>query len=348
MEGWNLREKLIQFIRTWPILIIVFVGSGILSWSIVHLFPPAHRAVADLYISIDISRVYNVSSMATYAKTEPFNIDDYKHWQLAQVSEIASSEFIADRTLDHLRELDSYWEDVTRDDFLDMQGLDWYDVGVWHMRIETPNEETSLQGVQVWREILLDELIRLIDEGEDVLEFEGQMRAADDAINQLEIRIDKLELIQEELETFKGDLTNLEPQQVINQSLRDELWVLTAGNIEDELIWKQIMDDFPRKNQKQQVYLDWISRFIKNIDKDLEQTSKLLIIQEEDLDILTEVYLKEIEEANGFSASLIVGEHTSSSRIEPYYQDTVIGLLGSFLGLLIYIVAWVMIIDRKE
>jgi hypothetical protein len=326
----------------------VFVGSGVLSWSIVHLFPPAHRAVADLYISIDISRVYDVSSMAKYAKTEPFNIDDYKHWQLAQVAEIASSELIADRTLDHLRELDSYWEDVTRDDFLDMQDLDWYDVGVWHMRIQTPNEESSLQGVQVWREVLLEELNRLIDEGEDVLEFEGQMRAADDAINQLEIRIDKLELLKEGIESIKGDLNIFDPQQVIDQSLRDELWVLTAGNIEDELLWKQIMDDFPRKNQKQQIYLDWIGRFTKIIDKDLEQTSELLIRQEEDLDILTEVYLKEIEEANGFSASLIVGERTSSSRIEPYYQDTVIGLLGSFLGLSIYIMVWVMVIDRKE
>jgi hypothetical protein len=174
------------------------------------------------------------------------------------------------------------------------------------------------------------------------------MRAADDAINQLEIRIDKLELLKEGIESIKGDLNIFDPQQVIDQSLRDELWVLTAGNIEDELLWKQIMDDFPRKNQKQQIYLDWIGRFTKIIDKDLEQTSELLIIQEEDLDILTEVYLKEIEEANGFSASLIVGERTSSSRIEPYYQDTVIGLLGSFLGLSIYIVVWVMVIDRKE
>ena len=63
-----------------------------------------------------------------------------------------------------------------------------------------------------------------------------------------------------------------ENQQVIDQPLRDELWVLTAGNIEDELLWKQIMDDFPRKNQKQQIYLDWIGRFTKIIAKDLEQT----------------------------------------------------------------------------
>ena len=161
MEEWRFQDKAIKFIKTWPILIIVFVGSGILTGLSVHFFPPVQRAIAEFYIGVDITRVYDVSSLASYAKTEPFNIDDYKNWQLSQVQAIASSERIANQALSELRNQDPYWQSITTSDFLRMQGLDWYDAGVWRMKIQSPDGLYALQGVKVWRDVLFQELSRL-------------------------------------------------------------------------------------------------------------------------------------------------------------------------------------------
>ncbi len=348
MEEWKLREKIIQFIRTWPILILVFIGSGVVSWSIVHLFPPAQRAVAEIYIGIDITRVYNVSSIATYSKTEPFNIDDYKNWQLSQFEGIASSELIADQSLEELRKLDSYWESVSNTEFLNMQGLDWYDVGVWRMQIQTPDKENALQGVQVWRDKLLQELTRLIEEGEDVLEFEGRMRAANEAITRLEIRVEKLIILKGNIDLFLEKFNDADPEQVVDQLTRDELWSMIVGTTVDDFFWAQILNDFPDQDQTILMTTDWLTRVLIIIDTDTEQTIQLLETLEEDLVLLTKDYVREIKEAKGLSASLYVEDLASEPRLESYYQDSVIGLSGSFLGLLIYIMIWVMVSDRKE
>ncbi len=348
MEDWKLREKIIQFIRSWPLLILVFIGSGVVSWSIVHLFPPAQRAVAEIYIGIDITRVYDVSSMSTYAKTEPFNIDDYKNWQLSQVKGIASSELIADQSLAELRNLNSYWESVSTAEFMNMQGLDWYDVGVWRMLIQAPDKENALQGVQVWRDKLLQELTRLIEESKDVLEFEGRMRAEDEAITQLEIRVDELRILRENIDLFLEKFNDTDSGQVVDKLTRDELWSMFVGTAADDFLWAQTLNDFPDQDQTQLIYMDWLARVLIIIDTDKEKTSQLLETLEGDLVLLTEDYIREINEAQGLSASLYVEELTLDPRMEPYYKDSVIGLLGSFLGLLIYIMIWVMVSERKE
>ncbi len=348
MEDWKLREKIIQFIRTWPILILVFIGSGVVSWSIVHFFPPAQLAVAEIYIGIDITRVYDVSSLSTYAKTEPFNVDDYKNWQLSQVEGIAFSELIADQSLAELRNLDSYWESVSTIEFLSMQDLDWYDVGVWRMKIQTPDKENALQGVQVWREKLLQELTRLIEESEDVLEFEGRMRATNEAITLLEIRVEELKILRENIDPLLDKFKNLDPEQVVDKLTRDELWSIFVGLAFDDFLWAQTLNDFPDQDQTQLMYTDWLERVLIIIDTDKEKTNQLLETLEGDLVLLTEDYIREINEAQGLSASLYVEELTSDPRMEPYYKDSVIGLAGSFLGLLIYIMIWVMISERKE
>jgi len=348
MEDWKLREKIIQFIRTWPLLILVFVGSGVVSWSIVHLFPPAQRAMAEIYIGIDITRVYDVSSIATYSKTEPFNVDDYKNWQLSQVEGIASSELIANQSLAELRKLDSYWESVSTTKFLSMQDLDWYDVGVWRMKIQTPEKEKSLQGVKVWRDKLFQELARLIEESEDVLEFEGRMRAANEAITQLEIRVEKLIILKGNIDLLSEKFSDTNPDQVVDKLTRDELWSMFVGLAFDDFLWAKTLNDFPDQDQTQLMYMDWLARVLIIIDTDTEITSQLLETLEEDIDFLTEDYVREIYEAQGLSASLYIEELTTDPRLEPYYQDSVIGLLGSFLGLLIYIIVWVMASERRE
>lgn len=348
MNEWKLREKLVQFIKTWPILITVFLGSGLIAWGTVHLFPPLQRATTDLFIGIDITRVNDVSSLATYAEAEPFNVDDYKNWQLSQINAIATSERVANLTLDKLRDLDPYWEDISAAEFQELQDLNWYDVGKWQLQIEAPENKYALQGVQAWREILLQDLTRLIRESEDVLEFEGRMRASNIAMSQLETRVIEMEILTAEVAAVRVELESADSEQGMDDSTRMDLWLLVAGAAEDDVLWEQLMDEIPEKNQPYPAYILWMDQVLVAVDSEIESHQAIMEELISDHELLTEEYLREIKEAHGLSASLFVGEEITQPRIIETYPDTQIALLGSLVGLLIYIIIWIMFSEHQR
>ncbi len=348
MNEWKLREKLVQFKKTWPILITVLLVSGLIAWGAVHLFPPLQRATADLFIGIDITRVNDVSSLATYAKTEPFNVDDYKNWQLSQINGIATSERVANLALEKLRELDPYWEDVSTAEFQELQDLFWYDVGTWRLQFQAPENVYALQGVQAWREILLQDLARLIRESEDVLELEGRMRASNTAISQLETRVAEMELLIAEIADVRVELESADPQQEMDDSLREDLRLLIAGAAEEDVLWEQVLDEIPEKDQSHLAYILWIDQVLAAVESDLESHQAIMEALVSDHELLTEDYLREIKEAHGLSASLYIGEETTQPKIIETYPDTQIAFLGSLVGLLIYIIIWVMFSERRR
>jgi hypothetical protein len=347
MEEWMFREKLKKFIQSWPILIFVFVGSGILAGSLVHLFPPLQWGVAELYIGIDMTRVYDVSSLATYAKTEPFNIDDYKNWQLTQASSIALSEEIAVQTLNELKELDGYWSDLSTSEFKKMQELDWYDVGVWRMRIREKDGEKALQAARIWRDTAREELLRLISEAEDVLEYEGRLRAADEIVTSGEIRLEQLDELNNLIINEIAKLDAMDPAQILPRTESDELWKLISEFSNSDQIWTKILADLPPGGADVSEFIQWLDAVQVHIKDESDHISQTKESIEDGLDATREDYLREIREAEGLSASLFVENQYTEPFLESRYPDSVVGIIASFAGLLVYIIAWVMITDIK-
>jgi len=342
MDDWVLREKILNLIKAWPVLVAIFVGSGILGGVLVHLFPPSQNATAELYIGVDITRVIDVSELAIYAKTEPFHVDDYKNWQLTQVSAISTSEEIAHQTLSELRKLDPYWDDVTSADFMKMQDLDWYDVGVWRMRIQAKEAEYALQGVKVWREVVFREISRLISEGEDVLEYEGRMRAADGKITAGELRLSQLAELEGLVNEKIIELQDMDSTQILNEISRKKLWDLIAGYSIDDPFWEKILSDIPTTGQDSSAYIVWLDEILIQINNESDQVTGTINKLENDHNSLVEDYLKEVREAQGLSASLYIEEHNSEPFLESYYPDSLVGIISSFVGLFAYIIFWVM------
>jgi len=347
MDEWVFKEKLRKFIKSWPILVLVFVGTAIIAGLLVHFFPPVQMATAELYLGIDITRVYNVETLASYAKTEPFNIDDYKNWQLSQVSAIATSEELASRSLTLLRKQDPYWESVTAFDFLMMQELDWYDVGVWRMRIQAANDQQSLLGVEVWHGVVYRELTRLLKESKDVLEYEGKMRAAESVIVGYEIRekqlLDLKELLDEEL----ANLASMDSTQILADPGREEIWNAVSKFIMDDPVFDQIKIKFPPGGSLNSSYLKWLDQAQILIDNETTNLNHYIDQLEEYKRLLEDDYVQEIREAEGLSASLYLEDHIAEPFLESYYPDSAIGIFAGVVGLLIYIILWIMLTEVK-
>ena len=347
MDEWRFQKKIIKFIKTWPVMVFVFIGSGILAGLLVYLFPPVQKATAEFYIGIDMTRVYDVSSLASYAKTEPFNIDDYKNWQLSQVDSIASSDWIADQVLVELRNQDVYWEDISNTDFINMQDIDWYDVGVWKIRIQDRDGKHALNGVEVWRDVLLKELSFLVEESEDVLEIEGRLRAGNQAITSFEIRLIELEQLNKDVNSALEEMNTMDPEAKMTGSSKEQMWDLITGYASDDLLWDKTLSDFPAPGQSISTMTEWLNEVLDRGLSEKENTLEIKGSLERDQELILEDYRREIEEAQGLSASLYIKEQVSDPYLESYYPASVVGIIGSFVGLLVYIILWVMLSDLR-
>jgi hypothetical protein len=186
----------------------------------------------------------------------------------------------------------------------------------------------------------------LIQESEDVLEFEGRMRASSTAILNLEIRATELELQIEEITTVQAELKNGDPQQGMDDSTRAEIGLLIAGASEKDPLWEHILDEIPERDQPNLEYILWLDQVLAVAESDYESHQAVMEALISDHESLTEDYVREIREAEGLSASLFIKEEGSQPEIIKFYPDTQIALLGSIVGLLIYIIIWVMYSER--
>mgnify|MGYP006291528429 CR=1 FL=1 len=343
MKKWLLRKKLLDLIKSWPVLLAVILLSSLAGWGIMHFWSPPPRAAVDIYIGIDINRVMDVSSLAVYAKTEPFNIDDYKNWQLSQVKAIATSEAIADQTLKRLRERDPAWEEITPSEFQRMQDLSWYDIGQWRLQIKAPEKEQAVQGVLAWRDVLVSELHSLTEKGEEMFHLDGQLRALDSAIVEYQARNLDLNLLLDQIESFTSRI-NDSSQSTGGPApgFRDEILVMVTDFARSTPAWQRLLDSFPEPKGGWAAYLDWLEKTARTGRTELENNLKLIEELEADYQETFAEHLQKVKQARGLSPTLIVEAHQSQVNISRHYPDGVIILLSGVLGTLIYLIIWLM------
>ena len=343
MKKWLLREKLVGLIKSWPVLLAVILFSSLVGWGIMHFWSPPPRAAVDLYIGIDINRVMDVSSLAVYARTEPFNIDDYKNWQLSQVKAIATSEAIADHTLETLREKDPAWKEITPRDFQRMQDLSWYDVGVWRLQIKAPDQEQAVQAVLAWQDVLVSELRSLTEKGEEVFKLDGQLRALDSAIVDYQARNLDLNQLLDQVDALTSRISgSSQPAEKPDHDLREEILVMVTDFATSTPAWQRLLDSFPEPDGDWPAYLNWLEKTARTGRTELENNLILIKELEADYQETFAEHIQKVEQARGISPSLIIEAQESQVNISRSYPDGLIILLSGVLGTLIYLILWLM------
>lgn len=340
-----MREKLIKLIDRWYLIPFVFLISAALAWGVTHFFPPQHQGIIEVYVGIDINRVFDVSSMATYARSEPFNIDDYKNWQLSQLDAIARSEQVAEDTLAELRERDSYWDSIDVVEFQGMQDLDWWDVGTWRLKISHADPDRAAQAAQVWSSFFVRRVSTLIAQAESSFELDAELRAVENQQTQLEAKIAQVDTVLEELDQLSADLEGLNPDQPLRDVKRWQLWGWAASSAEFTPLWNRTLDTFPEDQSPTSQYRNWMKELgsVLGTQRDLYQSS--LASLEEKEGQLTQRYLEEIRKSNGLSPNLSVEVASSKAKTASIYPGPVIALLGGSLGLLIYLFVFLWITE---
>ncbi|MFO8036767.1 MAG: hypothetical protein R6U57_09115 [Anaerolineales bacterium] len=347
MAPWTVREKTILLINRWYLIFLTFLISAGLAWGVMHLWPPQHKASMTVYVGINMSRVFDVSSMATYAKTEPFNVDDYKNWHLSQLESIARSEEVADAALTHLREVDPYWKDITTQQFQDMQYVAWRDMGTWRLTIDNPHPERAEQGVREWSSVFVAQVSNFASKAVSAFKLDGKLRAVNAQQVQLETGISEMRSVEEELSAFRSDIEEMDPDQTLEPILRWQLWGLAAGFADHSPLWTEILEEFPGAEEENSAYIAWIDDLLRvfSVEKEIKRDSLEKLGEEEDL--LTERFVEEVQNSKGLSPALTIEKASPKVTKSSNYPDAIVALLGGTIGVMAYLIAFLFITEFR-
>jgi len=348
MAQWTVRRKFSSLIQRWYLIFFVFILSAVVAWGGVHLWPPQHQASTTVYVGIEIKRVFDVSSMATYAKTEPFNIDDYKNWQLSQLESMARSEKVAKDTLSVLRADDPYWKDISPQEFQALQRVDWRDVGTWRLTISSSDPDRAAQAVNIWSSEFVEYASSLISKADSAFSLDGELRALDVQQVGLEMELSEFERIEEGLTEFKSDLSRRGEDQTLDPLLRWELWGLAAGPEDRTSLWTGMLDQFPEADGRGADYMTWIESLLVVLSTQKEINQETLVELQQKEETLTERFLQETQKSKGLSPSLHVESASSPVSIHSVYPDGLSALLGGGLGVIIYLMAFLFITEVED
>lgn len=266
------------------------------------------------------------------AKEEPLNLDDYKNWQLRQVSAILSSNDVllnAKETLGEPGDLESFKKDID---------LYWYDTGVWQLEVVKSDRKEARKAAQAWLEAGHEKLGELLVYSEIAAGLDAQLFALADEIGSLKSRTSKLETFQKSSAEWFDIFDGEDPAQHLEISLLTELnaWILVyRKNVQ---LWQVPVGDFPDPDDPVSDYVIWLENANIYAEQDLKESSEQLSILEDDREIVLPEYHQALDNSLGLSANLVLQPLNSEAAVSQVRASGEVVLGGSILGLLTWFI----------
>jgi hypothetical protein len=337
MESWKIRDEILRSASQWYLILAMIIAGGLIGYLVSYLLPTPYRAVADIYVGIDVIRVNEMEHVIPLAEEEPLNLDDYKNWQLKQVADVLTSSTVVSNTLNMLRDEDIGWDSFSQSDFRSALDIYWYDSGSWQMEATFPDKDQASSVVQTWINVGHEYITGLLEISLSAAELDNQLWSINTAIGDLKAKRASLKTFLSKAEKWESKLEAEESSSPLGDDILTELndWIRVYD--EEDSAWQVPMDDFPEQNQKSQEYLTWLRGAVSTADTALDEIQPALeLLQSEREDILPD-YHEALEDSLGLSANIVLLPNTSEITVSPVRQTDALTLGGAFLGL----TAWV-------
>lgn len=329
VSDWSVRDEIIRVTHYWPIPVIAFLIGSLAGWGLSYILPPTYQAEVDLFVAYDDVR-------------ECRNPDDCKNWQLEQTDALARSQIVLEPTLDELRAIDPFWNEVSTKELTGMLDVLWRNTGRWRMVAESNSAERSKTAVEVWSLMYLEEYQAAQEHSLRIIDLNAQVRA----LNQTQVQLDRkliiLNMVKNKNSEFHSSLAAIDPNEQLAELTQWKLYNLAAQASSYNLAWLELLDNFPGGMAPRSDYLTWLDRLAISVDQEIESTR----IQLEQLDLETRRTLDQIaiesEASHGLSQTIEVSRMVD---VEPQViesrKTTTAAVLGGIIGLLVWGMVWI-------
>jgi len=348
MESWILKEEVLRSIRQWYLVLGLIILGTLSGYLLSYILPAPYRASADLYVGIDVVRVNEMEYLITLAQTEPLNLDDYKNWQLKQVSDVITLDLVLKDTLTKLRELEPYWEDMSLSDFRKSIDIYWYDTGIWRLEVINPDHDRAELGVQTWLDTGQEKISEFLAISEQVFLIDSDLQILKDLLSHQKSQINLTSTFLESSNEWLSIFDTLPQNEALPESVKDELesWILVYRR--DSELWQVPMGEYPTNDRVVESFRSWLENTQLDAQAVLKESTKQseLLVQERN-EILPE-YHEALDDSLGLSANIVLAKNSSRPEVSQLRSPSTNAIAGAGFGLLIWIIFAVVRITGKK
>ena len=348
MKEWVVKDEILAATHRWPVIVIFAMAGALIALAAAYLWPAPFRANVEISVELNPYRVLDDQYLAAFTNAEFRNIDDYKHWQMLQLSIVVLSDSYLTETLHRLRAIDPYWDSVDQQALRNVLSANWRNAGVWLLSANADTESRADNAVDIWRDVILDFTEETITSSQALFQLELTLRSLNDQLvqNQLQMTILKGSLNQ--LRESERELSKLDQNAALPDEYHQQLLALNIQLADVLPAGALVLSSFPEQNSTVASYLGWIEQLSSLIEDQilsLQVREEILVQEISDVSVVWEAAL---QDGQGLSATLNLENRNNSSpevrQIRPY---GIAALIGSMVGLLVWIGFLLIKITRK-
>lgn len=337
---WLLQKQLALILINWRKLFFCFFFGAAIGWSIPYLLPADYRVSTTLYVGLETYRAYSDYAFSAYANQEYSNQDDYKNWQMSQLSELVLAKDYIEETLEQLMLVDKEWHNLTTTDLRSMLTPEWRTAGRWYLVAYHKDENRAKQAALAWKKVILNKTEQAIKQAQMMIQLDIELQT----IRQLEYQaksrywenVQALKQIEKNIIILK--------QENYNSSLSlDKRWqiLLPASRVADySPLWQELLAQQPPQHAFPSAYLAWLQQ----VELAIKDENPLLLAKREELNrefkLKYSQYLSAVKGSRGLSPNLLVengalGDETKTTKPRSHADYAIV---GGFLGIIFFIV----------
>jgi hypothetical protein len=343
---WILRDEYYRLFHRWPAMVVFFAVGCLLGWLLAYLWPPYYKASRDVYVGLNAYRTYSDTNFLALAKPRYANIDNYHYWQMNQLNTILSMDALLQETLEELRSLDAYWENVDRQGLRDLLDTDWRTAGEWSLNVSHSDQARALQALEVWSQVGVTQAQSAVDSARSAILIDQHLEQVAEELFAARQRQQVLTAGRANLQEWLAQSASLPQNQALSPVERWNVFSVVAGLALDDPAWQAILASQPAADALPGEYQTWLAPVLQQIDLELAALPVTIDSLEQQRLALEEEYSAASELSLGLSPNLEIEQFgpLSARIVRP---TTTLILVGGFIGLLLWLLVELVRINRR-
>ena len=340
-----LRDEILAGFHRWPVIVAFALAGTLLGLVFTYFWPSSYRANVDLSVELNPYRVLDDQYIPEFSNAEFRNIDDYKHWQMLQLSIVVKSDPYLIETLTRLRELDPYWDSIEMQDLREILNAKWRNAGQWLLAADAENSLGAVEAVATWRDVILNLTNNSIAHSRELFNLELTLRSLNDELVKNQLQGAALEETLGSLIDALDELNNAEGDFPLSEPDRVDLFTLANQIAEGSRV---IVEEFPDDGAPVSDYSTWVERAILIVERDINSSKVANAALNEQISSVTSEWELGINEAQGLSATLSLKKpQNKEPEVRQVRSYSLAALIGTLVGLLLWILVFLVQITRK-
>lgn len=348
MSEWILRDEILAAFHRWPVIVVFVLVGSLIGLAFSFILPSSYEASAELSVELNPYRALDDKYLSAFTNSEFRNIDDYKHWQMSQLTILVSSDDYLSETLARLRQRDSYWLSVEIPELREILDVKWRNAGRWLLTAEEGSPARASDALDIWLNVVLEKTNYAISRSRELFQIELAIRALNEELTALESRQARLEEIDSILGEEIQDLNKIPPDESLGQDEHWRFFTMISQVAHNNPSWELLLDEFPAVGEPVSQYKSWIEMVRETIRQELEAIRVARQDMNERISSKNLEWESILHEGQGLSATLSL-EKLNSGPFEAKQAraTSLAALVGAILGLLVWMLILLFQITRR-